>query len=201
MKNKFILSSLLVSVVALSISLTVLALQSNGINKVFGDGDNHDHEIHFFSGDLTEHQLVDGSAGWITSFTLSKENAIEVSSTEKYDIETLSYIDDDLFGTYFYGVESSYTYNTGSALIDISSAYYDSIQISFIISERATVNLSKSKVIVHNVTSDDYSLNTTFTDEGLYTSGYNLFQAVISVPYANNGDHIEITEVRLFFSC
>lgn len=201
MKNKFILSSLLVSVAALSISLTVLAFHSNGINKVFGDGDNHDHEVHFFSGDLTGHNSIAAYYGYGCNLLFHKDDAIVVSSSEKYDMNSLTYDEDNLAGSWYNGDESLLSFNTANGLVEVSQSQgNEEFYITFVVPSRANVNLYESLVVVHNISDSNYALNTEFEDFGEDGDGNNYYIALFDLK-SNYGDRIAIEEIRLFFSC
>ena len=197
MKNKV----LILSIATISIAMgSLVALSSTNNLNVFAIGDgNHNHTIMFTTGCITSHSVVPETYDYWTEFHVHKDNAIVVSENEKYDIDSVDYDVDFNYGTYAYGDASNFVFNGSDCLIEIKSAAYDSVTFVFSLKDRADVDLNESEAVVHNVTDNNYSLNTKFD---VVDMGSDYFDYGVTVDTSScYGDNIKIEYIKLVFTC
>ena len=188
MKKKILLISTLTSAVLISALAFAGLNQSN--NFVRGDDDNHNHTIIFGKADLTHGEYdSDYSCYYID---LYQAESIVVNEHEKYDFESSN------GESYVTGDKSDINFESFDYLIECTN--YCGVYFEFAVIERAAFDVTKSNVLVHNITQgNDSAEKFTYSNT---ENGFDYYYCYVDTYSAGDyGDSFGIVNVKIVFSC
>lgn len=206
MKKQLLILSALTSVMTITLAVVVTRVNNNN-GFAFGQGDSHNHTIYLYGEDVVTDEYDDGY--WVQPFSISKDDAIVVSQTEKYPINSYDFVPEGYCGTYYSGNEEDITWNVPNK--DTSKPNYiaeltgnnNCVVFMFELLNRASIDLKHSfvytkvyeeeekyeEVLFNFASYDDIPEN----DSTLYCASAD--------GYSYYGNTIYIEYVQLTFSC
>ena len=190
MNKKTLLLTLTAGCTALGV--TTITLSNSGVFTLFaGSGEPRTHTIYFNKDNTAVDLGTYDEVYWSYPISFYQEDAIVVSETQKYKLESF----DDIEFTYLYGEEGHYTAGTTS-LISFTCDKTELLTVYFAL-EEAELNESASFIaFTHNgVYNNSNTFHFASWDDGTY-----YYYATISFA-SFFGEAIEITEIKLVFTC
>ena len=195
MKKKALCITTIIASIGFAASVFVLAGKTP--STVLGVNDSRTHTVTF------NHENVEVGAyqeeHWRRPFTLSKADAIEGSDGEKYGLASVDYFEEEGIGTFVFCDEGAVEFATDGAILTIASCDYESIFVTFALVDYATLDESKS---VLSYTLNGVYHNAKFEAEETLDETYGGHHYSASVDtYSDFGKTLQVTEVKLVFSC
>lgn len=177
------------SVIAVSFAACFPVLRTRIDNSVsYATGDNHDHTVIFTGSDVTPGEYEEDYYSYF--FVLSKENAIVVNETEKYDIQSVE------GRNRCYTAPDTVTWGGDNIAVIESGMGYEWFSFQFKLLKRAALNLDKC--VVDYYVNDVYN-NVKFSVD--YEDGDYCYYKAEATFYDAYEKKVEIRQVKLVFSC